>query len=165
MVVEDRAAPKDESAVTSTLDVTDALDVPGPICQTTQVLKGRMLEILRSENAVKLRPILHHSTLYKKSWNLAHIRASRNAASSTAQRCKNGTQLLNKTYMNDSSQDSRKPDDTDESLEKRRAWAEEKNRELREQIEKDESEGVNVAEKYACTIAASNYDLSPRDTK
>ncbi|KAH7305618.1 hypothetical protein BKA65DRAFT_520631 [Rhexocercosporidium sp. MPI-PUGE-AT-0058] len=61
--------------------------------------------------------------------------------------------------------DSRKPDDTDESLEKGRAWAEEKNRELREQIEKDEREGVDVAEKYTCTMAVSNYDVRPRDVE
>jgi len=52
MAVEDRAAPEDESPVTSTLDVTDALDVPGPISQTTHFLEGSMLEILRYEDAV-----------------------------------------------------------------------------------------------------------------
>lgn len=46
MAVEDRARPEDESPV------TDALDVPGPISQTTHFLEGRMLEILRSEDAV-----------------------------------------------------------------------------------------------------------------
>lgn len=52
IVVEDRAVPEDESLVTSTLDVTDALDVLGPISQITHFLEGSMLEILRSEDAV-----------------------------------------------------------------------------------------------------------------
>lgn len=41
----------------------------------------------------------------------------------------------------------------------------EKNRRLREQIEKEEQEGVDVAEKYACGMAVSNYNLGPKNTK
>jgi hypothetical protein len=54
MAVDGRAAPEDGSPATSTLDVTDALDVPGPISQTAHFLEGRLLEILRSEDAVDI---------------------------------------------------------------------------------------------------------------
>lgn len=59
-------------------------------------------------------------------------------------------------------EDSRPKEHTEESLKAAHAESEEKNRKLREQIAKEESEGVNVGEKYACTRAVSNYDLSPR---
>jgi len=62
-------------------------------------------------------------------------------------------------------EDSRKPDDMDETLAAKKKWAEAKNRELREQMEQDRLAGVNVAEKYVCTRSVSNHDLSPRDTK
>jgi hypothetical protein len=39
----------------------------------------------------------------------------------------------------------------------------EKNRKLREQMEKDQREGVNVDEKYACWTALSDYNLSPKN--
>lgn len=58
--------------------------------------------------------------------------------------------------------DSRPQEHTKESLAKAMEEAAEKNRKLREQMEKDEREGVNVAEKYACGRAVSDYDLSPK---
>jgi hypothetical protein len=39
----------------------------------------------------------------------------------------------------------------------------EKNRKLREQMEKDEREEVNIEEKYACWTALSDYNLSPKN--
>lgn len=59
--------------------------------------------------------------------------------------------------------DSRPQEHTKESLAKAMEEAEEKNRKLREQMERDEQEGVNIAEKYACGRAVSNYDLSPKN--
>ncbi|KAF7955707.1 hypothetical protein EAE96_004632 [Botrytis aclada] len=61
--------------------------------------------------------------------------------------------------------EDRKEDDTEESLERKRVWAEGKNRELRERMERERREGVDVEAKYACTRAVSDYDLSPRDTE
>jgi hypothetical protein len=58
--------------------------------------------------------------------------------------------------------DSRPQDHTEESLAKAMEEVAEKNRKLREQMEKDERDGVNVAEKYACGRAVSNHDLSPK---
>jgi hypothetical protein len=54
MAVEDRATPEDESPVTSTLDITDALNVPGPISRTTHFSEESMLEIRRSKDAVNI---------------------------------------------------------------------------------------------------------------
>lgn len=75
-----------------------------------------------------------------------------------------GSKVTNRQALFEPPLDSRKPDDADESLEERKAWTEEKNRELREQMDKDESDGLDVAEKFACTKAVSSYDLSPRYT-
>lgn len=77
----------------------------------------------------------------------------------------NKWKVINHRKLFDPPLASRKSDDTDKSLEKRKAWAEEKNRELREQIEKDEGEGANVTKKYGCTMAANNDNLSSRNTK
>jgi len=53
---------------------------------------------------------------------------------------------------------------TEESLKKAQARNKEMNDKIREQIAKEEREGVNVAEKYACTRKVSDYDLSPRES-
>ena len=54
MVVEDRTAPEEKNTVTSTLNISDALDVSSPISQTTHFLEGNMLEIIRSEDIVDI---------------------------------------------------------------------------------------------------------------
>ena len=60
--------------------------------------------------------------------------------------------------------DSRPREHTKESLEKAKEEAEKMNRKMREQMEKDEREGINVAEKYSCKRSVSNYDLSSKKT-
>jgi hypothetical protein len=59
--------------------------------------------------------------------------------------------------------DSRPQEHTPESLAKAMEETAEKNRKLREQMEKDEREEVNAEEKYACWTALSDYNLSPKN--
>jgi hypothetical protein len=44
-----------------------------------------------------------------------------------------------------------------------RKETEEQNREIREKIEKERLEGVDVGEKYACGRPRSNHDLRPKE--
>lgn len=53
---------------------------------------------------------------------------------------------------------------TPETLKIAQAYDKERNDKMKEQIEREEKEGVNVAEKYACTRQVSNYDLSSRES-
>jgi hypothetical protein len=53
---------------------------------------------------------------------------------------------------------------TEEEVKKQTAEIEEKNRMLRERIQQEEADGVNVEEKYACgNRVISNYDLSVKN--
>jgi DNA-binding transcriptional MerR regulator len=62
-------------------------------------------------------------------------------------------------------EDSKPQEHTEESLKIAQAEVEEKNRKLMEQIAKEEREGVDVAAKYACGRAVSDFDLSPKVAK
>ena len=53
---------------------------------------------------------------------------------------------------------------TEESLKRAVAYNKERNKRMKEQIEREEKEGVDIAAKYACTRTVSNYDLSPRES-
>jgi hypothetical protein len=59
----------------------------------------------------------------------------------------------------------RPPKWTAEELVVVRKEMEEKNKKLREQIEKERAEGVDVDAKYACTRKQADYDLSPKAEK
>ncbi|KAK0114001.1 hypothetical protein ONS95_014244 [Cadophora gregata] len=58
--------------------------------------------------------------------------------------------------------DLRPPKYTEEDKVRLSKEVEEKNRQLREKIEKEKSEGVDVAAKYACGRVTNDYDLSPK---
>ncbi|MAD87975.1 MAG: hypothetical protein CL912_33860 [Deltaproteobacteria bacterium] len=62
-------------------------------------------------------------------------------------------------------EDSKPEEHTEESLKIAQAETQEKNRKLMEQIAKEEKEGVDIAAKYACGKAISDFDLSPRVAK
>ncbi|PVH76988.1 hypothetical protein DL98DRAFT_517571 [Cadophora sp. DSE1049] len=59
--------------------------------------------------------------------------------------------------------DLRPPKYTAEDKVRVRKEVDEQNRELRERIEREEMEGVDVAAKYACGRVTSDYDLSPKE--
>lgn len=74
-----------------------------------------------------------------------------------------GRQVTDYQALSNPPLDSCKPDDTNESIARSVEWAHKKNQELRELMEKDRREGVDIEEKYSCSRAVGNHDLSPRD--
>jgi hypothetical protein len=60
--------------------------------------------------------------------------------------------------------DAKPQEHTEESLKQAMEEAQEKNKVLWEQMEKDRRDGINVEEKYACGRAISDFNLSPKDT-
>ncbi|KAH9222371.1 hypothetical protein DL95DRAFT_381197 [Leptodontidium sp. 2 PMI_412] len=56
----------------------------------------------------------------------------------------------------------RPPKYTEEDKVRLKREVDEKNQEIRERIEQEERDGVDVAAKYACGRVVSNYDLGPK---
>ncbi len=59
----------------------------------------------------------------------------------------------------------RPPKYTAEEFEEAKKKTAEHNRKIREKIEKERAEGVDVDAKYACTKQQADYDLSPKEEK
>jgi hypothetical protein len=59
----------------------------------------------------------------------------------------------------------RPPRYTKEEFEAKKLEAAESNRKMREKIEKEREEGVDVGAKYACTRVQADYDLTPKENK
>ena len=59
----------------------------------------------------------------------------------------------------------RPPRFTKEEFEAKCRETEEYNRTMRENIEKEREEGVDVATKYACRRVQADYDLTPKESK
>lgn len=76
-----------------------------------------------------------------------------------------GRRVTDRKALFECPEDSKPKEHTEESLKIAQAEAAEKNRKLFEQIERDRKDGVDIAMKYACGRAVSNYDLSPRAAK
>jgi hypothetical protein len=74
-----------------------------------------------------------------------------------------GRKVVHHQALYDLPDEYRPPKFTEEEKLKMMQEVAEKNRKLMEQIEKDERQGVDVAEKYSCTRTVSDYDLSPKN--